>query len=193
MVAEPRRVSVPSTPLAATEDAQTAPELPRSVCGPNQVSYVSAPLAEQIRVAGNFSMDLTVSSNLPGGNLVATLSHTAASGSCTELASGIVDSGRIQLDLRHWADPGASRPFPTGRPTRVRAESLPLAAVIPAGARLVLTIGAGSAEILPDVLKPRITIATGPPLARVDLAPGRVRPAAIPIVAHTMLRSQPRH
>jgi hypothetical protein len=75
------------------------------------------------------------------------------------------DSGRIQLDLRHWQQPGVSRPFPTGTPTRVSAKSLPLATTIPAGDRLVLIIGSTAAEILPNPRKPRITITTGDRLA----------------------------
>ncbi|MGQ0716029.1 MAG: CocE/NonD family hydrolase [Pseudonocardiales bacterium] len=143
-------------------------------CGPQQLGYVSPPLEQEIRVAGNFSADLTVSSNLPGGNLVATLYHTSGQGSCAELVSGAQDSGRIQLDLRHWQQPGTSRPFPTGTPIRVTAQSLPLATVIPAGHRLVLAIGATSAEILPDSLKPTITVATG------EALPGSL---TLPVVA----------
>ncbi|MGH3928988.1 MAG: CocE/NonD family hydrolase [Pseudonocardiaceae bacterium] len=145
-----------------------------SGCDPHQLRYVSPPLAQDVRVAGNFSADLTVSSNLPGGNLVATLYHTSGPGSCPELLTGAEDSGRIQLDLTHWAQPGASQPFPTDTPTRVTAESLPLATVIPAGHRLVLAIGATSAEILPDPLKPMITITTG------DQLPGSL---SLPVVA----------
>ncbi|HKR51737.1 MAG TPA: CocE/NonD family hydrolase [Pseudonocardiaceae bacterium] len=143
-------------------------------CGPQQLVYVSPPLAQEILVAGNFSADLTVSSDLPGGNLVATLYHTAGQGSCPELVGGARNSGRIQLDLRHWQQPGVSRPFPTSTPTRVTATSLPLATVIPAGHRLVLAIGATSAEILPDPLKPTITVATG------DQLPGSL---SLPVVA----------
>lgn len=131
------------------------------VCGPQQVVYTSPPLAQEIRIAGNFAADLIVSSTAPGGNLVATLYHTSGGGSCAELATGARDAGRIQLDLKHWQQPGASRPFPTGTPTRVRAESLPLASTIPAGDRLVLAIGSTAPEILPDPLKPTITVATG--------------------------------
>lgn len=143
-------------------------------CGPHQVVYVSPPLAEDIRVAGNFSADLSVSSNLPGGNLVATLAHTRDRGSCADLVSRAQDSGWIQLDLTHWAQPGTSRPFPTGTPTRVTADSLPLATVIPAGHRIILAIGATSAEILPDPLKPTVTITTG------DQLPGSI---SLPVVA----------
>ncbi|MGH3788144.1 MAG: CocE/NonD family hydrolase [Pseudonocardiaceae bacterium] len=143
-------------------------------CGPQQLVYSSPPLAEEIRVAGNFSTDLTVSSSLSGGNLVATLYHTAGQGSCAELVSGAHDSGRIQLDLRHWQQPGTSLAFPTDTPTRVTAQSLPLATTIPAGHRLVLAIGATSAELLPDPLKPTITVATG------DQLPGSL---SIPVVA----------
>lgn len=147
---------------------------PGLACGPQQLMYVSPPLAQEIRVAGNFSADLTVSSNLPGGNLVATLYHTSGRGYCAELLlSGAQDSGRIQLDLRHWQQLGTSQPFPTGTPTRVTAESLPLATTIPAGDRLVLAIGATAAEILPDPHKPRITVATG------DQLPGSL---SLPVV-----------
>jgi len=146
---------------------------PGPACGPHQIVYVSPPLTQEIRVAGNFSADLTVSSSLSGGNLVATLYHTSSRGSCAELASGAPDSGRIELDLRHWQQPGSSRPFPIATPTRVTVKSLPLATVIPAGDRLVLAIGATSAELLPDPLKPRITVATG------DQLPGSLR---LPVV-----------
>jgi len=142
----------------AVEQGRHGPDF---VCSPHQLVYVSPPLAQEIRVAGNFSADLTVSSNLPGGNLVATLYHTSGRGSCPKLMSGAKDSGRIQLDLRHWQQPGKSQPFPTDTPTRVTAKSLPLATTIPAGERLALVISATSAEILPDPLKPRITITTG--------------------------------
>lgn len=130
------------------------------VCGPQQVVYTSPPLAQEIRVAGNFAADLIVSSTTPGGNLVATLYHTSGGGSCAELATGARDSGRIQLDLKHWQQPGASRLFPTATPTSVKAESLPLASTIPAGNRLVLAIGSTAPEILPDPLKPTITVVT---------------------------------
>jgi predicted acyl esterase len=150
-------------PATISSAAIKDPGLPalNLACGPHQVVYVSPPLAQEIRVAGNFTADLTVSSNLPGGNLVATLYHTAGKGSCAQLLSAARDSGRIQLDLRHWQQPGASRPFPTGTPTRVSAKSLPLATTIPAGDRLVLIIGSTAAEILPNPRKPRITITTG--------------------------------
>ncbi|MGH3843658.1 MAG: hypothetical protein ACRDS0_19765, partial [Pseudonocardiaceae bacterium] len=91
-----------------------------------------------------------------------------------ELVSAARDSGRIELDLRHWQQPGTSRPFPTGSPTRVTAKSLPLATTIPAGDRLVLTLGATAEEILPNPVKPRITIATG------DQLPGSL---SLPVVA----------
>ncbi len=76
-------------------------------------------------------------------------------------------------DPQHWQQFGTSRPFPTGTPTRVTAQSLPMATMIPAGDRLVLAIGATAPEILPDSLKPTITIATG------DQLPGSL---SLPVV-----------
>lgn len=153
-------LDAPATAASASIKDLGLPAL-NLACGPHQVVYVSPPLEQEIRVAGNFTADLTVSSNLPGGNLVATLYHTATTGSCAELVSTARDSGRIQLNLRHWQQPGTSRPFPTGTPTKVSARSLPLATTIPAGDRLVLIIGSTAAEILPNPSKPRITITTG--------------------------------
>lgn len=166
-------LEAPSAITSTTDKAQNPPAITLT-CGPHQIVYISPPLAQEVRVAGNFIADLTVSSNLPGGNLVATLYHTAGQGSCTELVSAARDSGRIELDLRHWQQPGTSRPFPTGSPTRVTAKSLPLATTIPAGDRLVLTLGATAEEILPNPVKPRITIATG------DQLPGSL---SLPVVA----------
>lgn len=151
---------------------------PGPVCGPHQLVYLSPPLVEEIRLAGNFSVDLTLSSTLPGGNLVATLYRVSGAGDCTGLLTGAADVERAQLDLRHWLEPGASRPFPVGTPTRVSAESLPLASVLHPGERLALAIGASSAEILPDPLKPRVTVATGagtPGILSLPVVAGTVR------------------
>jgi len=151
---------------------------PGPLCGVHQVLYRSPPLDEAIRIAGNFAVDLTLSSTLPGGNLVATLYRVKGSGTCVELLAGAADVGRVPLDLRHWATPGASRPFPVNRRTRVRARSLPLAAVVRPGDRLVLAIGGGSVELLPDPLKPRITIAT-PSSLSLPVAAGSLRMRAV--------------
>ncbi|MGH2970115.1 MAG: CocE/NonD family hydrolase C-terminal non-catalytic domain-containing protein, partial [Solirubrobacteraceae bacterium] len=143
----------------ASEDAGGPGNGP--VCGPHQLIYSSPPLAEDVLVAGNFDVDLSLTSTQPGGNLVATLYHTPGDASCADVFARAQDAGRAQLDLRHWREQGASRDFPVGERTRVSADSLPLAARIPAGHRLVLAIGSGSAEIEPDPLKPRIAVETG--------------------------------
>ncbi len=48
---------------------------PGYLCGPHQALYTSPPLAEDVLLAGNFSLDTSVTSTLPGGNLVAVLYH----------------------------------------------------------------------------------------------------------------------
>ncbi|MDQ4092443.1 MAG: hypothetical protein M3143_03195 [Actinomycetota bacterium] len=76
----------------------------------------------------------------------------------------LVVNGLRYFDEAHtlqFEEPGSSQPFPTGTPTRATTKSLLLATTIPAGERLGLVISATLAEILPDPLKPRITIATG--------------------------------
>jgi hypothetical protein len=143
---------------------------------------VSPPLAEPVLAAGNFVADLTLASSLSGGNLVTTLYHTSGDGSCADLARAPA-SGRVELNLRHWQTPGSARAFPVNAPTRVIASSLPLVTSLRAGERLVLVIGASSAEILPNALKPILTILTGPALPgslTLPIVAGRLRCRADP-------------
>jgi predicted acyl esterase len=142
-------------------------------CGPQQVLYVSPPLAEDVVVAGNIGFDLEVTSSAPGGNLVAVLRHTAGDGSCDELINGAADVGRKMLDLRHWASPGASRAFPVNRPTRVNVPGQPSAVRIPSGHRLVLGVSGGAIELEPDPLHPLLSIGGGS--LRIPVVEGRLR------------------
>jgi predicted acyl esterase len=137
------------------------------------VLYVSPPLAEDVVVAGNIGFDLEVTSSAPGGNLVAVLRHTAGDGSCDELITGAADVGRAMLDLRHWASPGASRPFPVNRATRVNVPGQPAAVRVPSGHRLVLGVSGGAIELEPDPLHPLLSIGGGS--LRIPVVEGRLR------------------
>jgi predicted acyl esterase len=156
---------------------QTADVDPAWSCGPHQALYASPPLADDVVLAGNFDARLTVTDPLPGGNLVAVLRAVPASATCAHMTaeSGSAlarhvtapstpwhEIGRLQMDLRHWREPGRSHEFPVQQPTVVSAASQPLAAFVPAGHRLVLGIGGGSIELEPDPLRPRLAITTGP-------------------------------
>lgn len=153
-------------PRSSTTTFQSADIDPGYRCGPHQALYVSPPLREDVSIAGNFTLDTTLTSTLPGGNLVVNLLQSPASGeTCEELTAGIQQVGRVQLDLRHWKTPGASQPFPVGQQTRVTVPSEPFAELIPAGHRLVLALGGGSLNLAPDPLKPLLTVTTGPDLA----------------------------
>lgn len=150
-----------------------------STCGPHQAMYVSPKLANDVRIAGNFSMSVPVEANLPGGNFVGVLMHSPSDAtSCTELLENAEESGHLEMDLRHWEDSGNSTNFPTGRPTEVSGKSLPLATVVPAGHRLVLVLGAHARELTPEHLKPTITIHTGnefPGSITLPIADGKLR------------------
>lgn len=134
---------------------------PGSACGPHQALYVSPPLAKDVLLAGNFQARLTVTSDQPGGNLAAFLKHTPGDGSCQDVADNSRNVGRVQLDLRHAVELGRSRDFPVGAATAVDVPSEPLATFIPRGHRLVLAVGGGAEELLPDPLRSQLTISTG--------------------------------
>jgi X-Pro dipeptidyl-peptidase C-terminal non-catalytic domain len=126
-------------------------------------------------LAGYFKIDLTVTSSLPGGNLVAVLRHVPSELPCDPDASDplsmlYVDEyesavGRMQMDLRHWKRPGSHTDFPVAQPTRVTEPSGPFAAYVPKGHRLALFIAGGSMELEPDAFQSQILIDTGRDLA----------------------------
>jgi hypothetical protein len=86
--------------------------------------------------------------------------------------------GHLQMDLRHWKTPGEHQDFPVLEATTVKAPSGPFAAFVPAGDRLVLFVGGGSAELEPDQFQPAITIGTGKKLAgsiKIPVVEGNLR------------------
>ena len=135
------------------------PRIAASVCGPHQALYVSPPVSEEALVAGNFTVDVSITSTLPGGNFSVYLWKTAGDGSCPDQEAAVF--GRAPLDLRHWAESGRSRDFPVLTPTRVQITSEPLASRIRPGERIVVAIGGGNVELTPDPLHPAITVHSG--------------------------------
>lgn len=164
---------VSSTQVFQSED--TDPGLSAERCGPRQALYFSSPIQDDVRLAGNFTIETTITSTLSGGNFAAFLFHTPGPGTCPDPYAQRQDSfaddqiGRSHLefaralaDLRHWQTPGHARPFPVAEPTTVSFESHPFATEIRAGNRLVLAIAGGSSELTPNQRKPAITVTTGP-------------------------------
>jgi uncharacterized protein len=131
-----------------------------SPCVGTVALFVSPPLAEDVHLAGEFDIDVTISSTLPGGHFAFFVHRTKGDGSCgDELA---MDTGRAIMDLQHWRVAGKSEPFPVNQPTRFQLHSHPMAANLEKGERIVVAIGGGASEVTPDQLKPVITVHTGP-------------------------------
>jgi predicted acyl esterase len=130
-----------------------------STCGPTQALFASEPFAQDTLLAGNFDIDLTLRSTLPGGNLSVFLWRTPADGSCPDPESSWF--GRALMDLRHWQTPGTSRDFPVGVPTRLTLTSEPFAARMRQGERIVVAVGGGSSELEPDPRHPILTLTGG--------------------------------
>ncbi|HEX8085561.1 MAG TPA: CocE/NonD family hydrolase [Solirubrobacteraceae bacterium] len=151
--------SADNDPGLRTDQPDEQTRLYNSTCGPHQALFVSRPLAEDALLAGNFDLDLELSSTLPGGNLSVFLWRTTGDGSCPDQTATWF--GRALMDLRHWETPGESRDFPVGEPTHVRFRSHPFAARVRKGERIVVAVGGGSSEIEPDPRHPVITITGG--------------------------------
>jgi putative CocE/NonD family hydrolase len=168
-------VGSPDAVKAGKQTFQTTPRDPSiNQCGASgQGVWVSPPLAEPIEIAGNFWLNMTVSSNLPDGNMASILFHTKAADGC---GAGAREVRRVLTDLRHWERTGHGRDFPTNQPTMMNEKSLPLASIVAAGDRLVLAV-AGSAELTPDPRLPQLAITTGP---------GVVGTIDLPIVSGTL-------
>lgn len=130
-----------------------------AVCGPHQALYASSPVTEDVLLAGNVQINVTLSSTLPGGNFAVYLWKTTGDGSCPDSeATAVV---RALMDLRHWKYEGRSRDFPVGEPTSFTLQSQPFASQLREGERLVVAVGGGSVELTPDPRKPVLTVHEG--------------------------------
>lgn len=131
-----------------------------SPCGPTQVLYVSPPLAEDVHLAGEFDVDVTISSTLPGGHFSFFIHRTSGTATCPD--DKALDTGRAMLDLQHWRVAGTPEPFPVAKATRLSFHSHPVAANLRKGERIVVAIGGGASELTADQMAPVITVHTGP-------------------------------
>jgi predicted acyl esterase len=129
-------------------------------CGaPDHVRYASEPLAQDLELAGNVVLTLTLSSTLSEGNVAVYVWDVDGEGGCGD---SHVQITRAMATLRHAGDPGHGTDFPTDRPKTITFGSVPFASTVPAGHRIVLTVGADASEILPIPQRPIITVHTGP-------------------------------
>jgi putative CocE/NonD family hydrolase len=130
------------------------------VCTPTNALYISPPLKEDVLLAGNFHVNLTVTSTLPDGNFAVYLYRTKGTGLCPD--TGVVEIRRALTDLRHAQAPAHKGiDFPVNSATKVNMISHPFAAQLKAGERLVLAVGGGSTELTPEVRLPVLSVGTG--------------------------------
>ena len=146
-------------PGLRTDQPDERTRLYNSTCGPHQILFASEPLQGDALLAGNFKVDLELSSTLPGGNLSVFLWRTEGEGTCPD--SSATWFGRALMDLRHWETEGRSKDLPIGTPVKVSLRSHPFAASMFAGERIVVAIGGGSSELEPDLRHPLITVTGG--------------------------------
>lgn len=163
----------PANQEAATGEARFVSDDSRpwpDDCPGEKATFVSPPLVEDVVLAGNASIGLTVSSTAPDGNLAAHMWHLESLWPCPDGPEGAYAGGEIReseiarsfTDLRHRGHLAEGEPFPVTEPGEIRVDSEPFASRIPAGDRLVLTVGGGDEAIAPDARKPVLTVHTGP-------------------------------
>lgn len=131
-------------------------------CASGNAAYMTPPLTEDVLVAGNFTLDLKVRSDQPGGYLAAMLYHAPAGAGCPVFEG--VEVRRALMDLRHWKQEGRPEPFPIDQVTKVGMTSHPLASAIPAGHRLILVLAGDSDELHPSPYRPELSFSTSPTL-----------------------------
>lgn len=135
-------------------------------CPGTQAIYVSPPLAEDVELAGNFLVNVTMESSLPNGNVGGFLFHVADVGACPQDAGAAAPAGsevrRALSDLRHRGGLlEQGRDFPVGSSDVIRLSSHPFASVVQAGERLVFAVSGGSEELTPRPETPVLTVLTG--------------------------------
>ncbi|KQZ75963.1 CocE/NonD family hydrolase [Nocardioides sp. Root151] len=124
---------------------------------PGDLSYDTAPLTRDTRLAGPVGLTLRVRANRPQTMFVVTLQDVAPDGSVTDLSAGaLLGSARAITQGRSWASRGGSyalpyhphteaaeQPVPVGRVTRYDIEIRPVFSTLPAGHRLRLLVQSG--------------------------------------------------
>ena len=144
----------------------------RGAMDARMLTYTTAPLTEDMHIAGSPTIDLTVSSTHQDGALLVYLEDVDPSGRSRYLTEGGLRL--VHRKLSHDTVFGVSpyhsfrradaRPMPPRRPERVSIRILPISAVVKAGHRLRLAIaGADSAalERVPPTGTPTLTIHRG--------------------------------
>lgn len=156
----PATQTLQSSDLDAGPNVEVAsPRYSVAACGPHQALWISEPAQEDVLLAGNVGVELSLSSTLPGGHLGVMLWKTSGPGTCPDTAATM--AVRAVMDLRHWLVEGRSRDFPIATPTKVTLDSEPFASKLRKGERLVVGVSGGSSELTPDPLKPLLTVHSG--------------------------------
>ncbi|MFM7062031.1 MAG: CocE/NonD family hydrolase [Actinomycetes bacterium] len=170
------------------------------------LGFSTAPLAEDLLVMGNSSLDLTVATTGTDADLQATLTEVRPDGTETYLTSGWLRASHRKLDTSastatravqtHLPKDGA--PLVAGTPVKVRIPINPVAAWVRAGSRLRVTLLAPGGDVPEWNVK---TTETGRDTVTVTLggaAPSQLSlgvlpkvPAPTPLPGCNTLRGQP--
>jgi X-Pro dipeptidyl-peptidase len=129
------------------------------------LTYRTAPLAADTRIAGSAVLDATITADRDHGQLVPTLFDVDPAGSAVPITRGF-------LNLRYREGLEAERPLPAGEPVDVRVTFKPQDWTVKAGHRIALVLqSSNSAWAVPD--RPGLTVAVSSGTSRltVPIAP----------------------
>jgi uncharacterized protein len=114
--------------------------------GPTSVTYLSEPVREPVRIAGNPFAHLRITSDLPGGLVAVHVFDVAPDFVCVAddgLAHGVRYWSAGTADLRFHAGNMTGRDFPVGTPTTLRVDLTDLAETLQPGHRLAVVVSRG--------------------------------------------------
>lgn len=132
-------------------------------CPGEEAVYVSEPLAEDVLIAGNAFVNLTLTSTQPDENIVAYLWTAEELPGCPpEDGVDVAEHRYAMSDLYHRGHLEQGEPFPVGEPGEMEMRTVPLAERLPEGSRLILTVGAGHPFLVPTGAETVLTAHTGP-------------------------------
>lgn len=135
-------------------------ERPTHDACPFQAIYATPPLRQDVLLAGNAQIEITLTSTAPDGNLAVYLWAVDEEVTCDAIDGGEGQHVlRAVTDLRHRGNLRTGEPFLVGAPGAISMLSQPFAARVPAGSRLVLAVGGDSgSEVVEKAFLPAITV-----------------------------------
>lgn len=151
------------------------------------VVFASEPLTASLLLAGNPMAYLTITSDMPGGQVGVRI-YASDAATCEGLANGLAMRAGGVADLRFHAGNMQGTDFPVGTPTPVRIDLFNNATRVEAGERIYVVVSSGAEGQAPDLGAQRGTI--GQPFTP-QITLGADSHVVLPLVGGTLGGAEP--